>query len=73
MASSLKLQQLWTCSDGTQCVMIERDEAPRFEICVLRGEDVLRQDRLYARASAQMLAETWRSTLSIPVRTQPSA
>ena len=63
MASSLKLQQLWTSSDGTLCVMIERDEAPRFEICVLRGEDILRQDRLYARASAQMLAETWRSVL----------
>ena len=72
MAPSLKLQQLWTGADGTLCLMIERDEAPRFEICLLKGDDVLRQDRLYARASAQMLAETWRTTVPAP-RPQPYA
>ena len=50
--------------DGTICLMVEREDAPRFEICVVRGEEVLRQNRLYARGSAQMLAETWRSNLS---------
>ena len=44
--------------------MIEREDAPRFEICVLQGDNVLRQDRLYARASAQVLAETWRAALA---------
>jgi hypothetical protein len=72
MSAPLKLQQLWNSPDGTLCLMIERDEAPRFEICVLKGDHVLRQDRLYGRASAQMLAETWRSSLP-PVRVHHSA
>ncbi|HEY1913873.1 MAG TPA: hypothetical protein VGG73_23305 [Vicinamibacterales bacterium] len=44
--------------------MIEREDAPRFEICVVQGDNVLRHDRLYARASAQVLAETWRFSLA---------
>jgi hypothetical protein len=60
---SLHVQRLWALRDGTICLLVEREEAPRFEICVIRGEDVIRQNRLYARGSAQMLAETWRSTL----------
>jgi len=56
-------QRLWS-TGGTECLLIERDDAPRFEICVMRGDDVLRQDRLYAKASAEMLAETWQSTLN---------
>jgi hypothetical protein len=60
--------------DGTICVLVERQDAPRFEICVLKGEEVLRQNRLYARGSAQMLADTWRSTLlAIPVPLARSA
>jgi hypothetical protein len=50
--------------DGTLCLLVERTEAPRFEICVVRNDEVLRQNLLYARGSAQMLAETWRSNLS---------
>ena len=50
--------------DGTFCLLVERHDAPRFEVCVVRGEQVLRQNRLYARGSAQMLAETWRNNLS---------
>jgi hypothetical protein len=49
--------------NGTICLLVEHEEAPRFEICVMSGEDVIRQNRLFARGSAQMLAETWRSTL----------
>ena len=59
--SSRPVQRLWSAG-GTECLLIEREDAPRYEICVVRGEDVIRQDRLYARASAQMLAETWRAT-----------
>jgi hypothetical protein len=58
------LQRLWTMDDGTSCLMVEREDAPKFEICVVRGDEVIRQNRLYARGSAQMLAETWRSNLS---------
>ena len=60
----MNVERLWSMQDGTICLLIERADAPRFEICVVRGEEVLRQNRLFARGSAQMLAETWRSTLS---------
>lgn len=63
-ASSLNVERLWACADGTICLLIERERAPRFEICVVRGEEVLRQDRLYANASARMLAETWRGDVT---------
>jgi hypothetical protein len=65
MASpAFHVQRLWTMDDGTSCLLVEREDAPRYEICVVRGDEVLRQNRLYARGSAQMLAETWRSNLS---------
>jgi hypothetical protein len=71
---SLEYQRLWTLGDGTLCLLVEREDAPRFEICVVRGEDVIRQNRLYARGSAQMLAETWRATLDPPrVHQQPAS
>jgi hypothetical protein len=70
-SSTLTVQRLWTTADGTICLLVERDDAPRFEICVVRGEEVLRQNRLYARGSAHMLAETWRSNLS-PAAPNPS-
>ena len=57
------IERIWSMSDGTICLLIERESDPRFDVCVVRGEEVLRQSRLYARGSAQMLAETWRSTL----------
>jgi hypothetical protein len=61
---AVNVERLWSIADGTICLLVERDDAPRFEICVVRGEIVLRQNRLYARGSAQMLAETWRSNLA---------
>jgi hypothetical protein len=65
MASSTPhVERLWSMADGTFCLLVEREDAPRFEICVFRGDEVLRQNHLYARGSAQMLAETWRSNLS---------
>ena len=65
MASlAFNVHRLWTMDDGTACLLVEREDAPRYEICVVRGDQVLRQNRLYARGSAQMLAETWRSNLS---------
>jgi hypothetical protein len=60
---SVTIERLWSMDDGTVCLLVERGDAPRFEICVVRDEEVLRQNRLYARGSAQMLAETWRSNL----------
>jgi hypothetical protein len=72
-APSHSVERLWSMGDGTICVLVERQDAPRFEICVLRGDEVLRQNRLYARGSAQMLADTWRNTLSAaPARLAPT-
>jgi len=60
----MTIERLWAMNDGTICLLVERADVPRFEICVARGEAVLRQNRLYARGSALMLAETWRCTLA---------
>jgi hypothetical protein len=60
----LNVERLWSMDDGTMCLLVERIDAPRFDVCVVRDEQVLRQNRLYARGSAQMLAETWRATLA---------
>jgi hypothetical protein len=68
VSPTLTVERLWGMPDGTICLLVERQDAPRFEICVVRGEQVLRQNRLYARGSAHMLAETWRSNLSPTVR-----
>ena len=46
MASpSVSVERLWAMDDGTLCLLVERDERPRFEICVVRDDDVLRQNR----------------------------
>jgi hypothetical protein len=72
-SSTLNVERLWTMQDGTICLLVEREDAPRYEIRVVRGEDVLRQKRMYARGSAQMLADTWRSNLSPTMNLQSVA
>jgi len=62
MALSMNVERLWSLPDGTICLLVERADAPCFEICVVRAEEVLRQSRLYARGSALTLAEAWRCT-----------
>ena len=44
--------------------MVEREDEPHYEVCVLRGEQVLHQDRLPFRASAYMRSQTWRAALT---------
>jgi hypothetical protein len=60
----MTVERLWSMSDGTIYLLVERVEVPRFEVCVLLGEDVLRQSRLFARGSARILAESWRCVLA---------
>ena len=62
----LRVEQIWALDDGTICLLVEREDDPRFEICVMRGENMIRQNRVYARGSARMLADTWQSTLREP-------
>ena len=67
------VEQIWALDDGTVCLLVEREDDPPFEICVMRGENVIRQNRVYARGSARMLADTWQSTLREPSdRSDPS-
>ena len=61
--SDLNVERIWALDDGTVCLLVEREDDPRFEICVMRGENMIRQNRVYARGSARMLADTWQSTL----------
>jgi hypothetical protein len=49
---------------GTTCLMVEREDEPRHEVCVLRGEQVRHQDRLPFRASPHMQSQTWRAALT---------
>ena len=60
----MTINRLWMLPDGTICLLVEREQAPCFEISVMKGEMVVRQDRLYARATAEMIAETWRTRLA---------
>jgi hypothetical protein len=56
----MQVERLWAFRNGTICLMVEREDAPRYEVCVLRGEDVIDQDRLYSRETARQKAEMWR-------------
>jgi hypothetical protein len=69
----VSVERLWAMEDGAVCLLIERDDAPRFEISVVRDEHIVRQNRLFARGSALMLAETWRDNLSRALITRRSA
>jgi hypothetical protein len=54
------VKPMWTLGDGTVCVLAECDQAPRFAISLVRNAQILRQRRVYAEASARVLAENWR-------------
>jgi hypothetical protein len=53
------VERLWTAPDGTTCVLVTCDAPPRYSVTLVRDEQVLRERRLYGRASAQMVAEGW--------------
>jgi hypothetical protein len=53
------VERLWTAPDGTTCVLVTCDSPPRYAVTLVRDDQVLRERRLYGRASAQMVAEGW--------------
>jgi hypothetical protein len=53
------VERLWTADDGTTCMLVTCDNPPRYSVTLIRDEQVLRERRLYGRASAQMVAEGW--------------
>jgi hypothetical protein len=53
------VERLWTLADGTTCMLATCDVPPRYSVTLVRDEQILRERRLYGRASAQMVAEGW--------------
>ena len=53
------VERLWTASDGTICMLVTGEAPPRYSVTLVRDEQVVRERRLYGRASAQMVAEGW--------------
>ena len=54
-----RAERLWTAPDGTVCILSTCIEPPMYSISLVRGAQVLRERRLYGRATAQMLAQGW--------------
>ncbi len=53
-------ERLWTAPDGTVCILEERDTAPMYTISLIRDAEVVRQQSLFAKATAEMVALSWR-------------
>jgi hypothetical protein len=53
------VERLWTASDGTICMIVTCDVPPCYSVTLVRDERVVRERRLYGRASAQMVAQGW--------------
>jgi len=58
-AKSDHIERLWTASDGTTCMLVTSDAPPRYSVTLVRDERIVRERRLYGRASAKMVAEGW--------------
>ena len=53
------VERLWTAADGTVCLLSTTVDPPMYAISMVRGAQVIRERRLYARATAQMVAQGW--------------
>jgi hypothetical protein len=53
------VERLWSTADGTVCLLAVHDTPPNYSITIVRGQEVLRERRVYGRAAAQMLAQGW--------------
>jgi hypothetical protein len=56
------VERTWNAPDGTRCILVTCDTPPMYSVTLIRDEKVIRERRLYVRASAEMLAEGWCST-----------
>jgi hypothetical protein len=61
-------EEIWTAPDGTVCILATCDTPPTYSVSLVRDAQVLREHRLYGRASAQMLAQGWREAGSFTTR-----
>ena len=53
------VERLWTAADGTVCLLSTSGEPPMYAVSMVRGALIVRERRLYARATAQMVAQSW--------------
>jgi hypothetical protein len=53
-------ERLWTAADGTICLLATCDTPPMYLVSLVRDARVLRERRLYGRASAQVVAQGWK-------------
>jgi hypothetical protein len=56
-------ERLWTAADGTICILATCDTPPIYSVSLVRDAQVLRERRLYGRASAQVVAQGWRQAV----------
>jgi hypothetical protein len=56
------VERTWTAPDGTRCILVTCDTPPIYSVTLIRDEKIIRERRLYGRASAEMLAEGWCQT-----------
>lgn len=56
-------ERLWTAADGTICLLATCDTPPMYLVSLVRDARVLRERRLYGRASAQVVAQGWKQGL----------
>ncbi len=61
-ADSGQVERLWTAPDGTVCLLETGAEPPTYSLTMVRGAQILRERRLYVRATAQMIALSWAET-----------
>jgi hypothetical protein len=57
-------ERVWAAADGTICLLATCDTPPMYVVSLVRDREVLRERRLYGRASAQVVAQGWRQTFS---------
>jgi hypothetical protein len=62
-ALELAAEQLWTAADGTTCLLATCEAPPLYLVSLVRDAEVLRERRLYALASARVVAQGWRQTI----------
>lgn len=59
IAKTDHIERLWTAPDGTTCILVTCDTPPMYSVTLVRNAVVLRERRLYGRASAEMVAAGW--------------
>ena len=60
LLDSPHVERLWTLPDGTVCVLVTGKTPPYYSVSLIRDEQIVRERRLYGRASAQIVAQGWK-------------